>query len=149
MKTITIYQPQASLIAGKHKRYETRFWATKHRGLIVIHAAKKDPLFITTEGLDDEVVKLITKKVGGFDHLPLGAIVAMADLVDVIPTEKLLQDPKFYNTDEILFGDYRPHRYAWELENIKRLREPIQQKGQQGLWNWDCPYVLANILEGV
>lgn len=41
MKALTIYQPYADLIALSAKRYETRSWATNHRGPTAIHAGAK------------------------------------------------------------------------------------------------------------
>lgn len=38
---------------------------------------------------------------------------------------------------ELLFGDWAPGRYAWELANVKLLSKPIRAKGKQGLWNWE------------
>lgn len=38
---------------------------------------------------------------------------------------------------ELLFGDWTPGRYAWELTDVKLLQKPIRTKGVQGLWNWD------------
>lgn len=32
MKALSIYQPHASLIVDKHKRFETRSWCVKYRG---------------------------------------------------------------------------------------------------------------------
>lgn len=43
-----------------------------------------------------------------------------------VPTEK-----------EMLFGDWTPGRYAWELANIQMLSKPIPVKGKQRLWNWE------------
>lgn len=39
--------------------------------------------------------------------------------------------------NELLFGDWTPGRYAWELANVQMLTEPILAKGKQGLWNWE------------
>jgi len=41
MRALTIHQPWASLIAAGLKTIETRAWATKHRGQIVIHAGQQ------------------------------------------------------------------------------------------------------------
>jgi hypothetical protein len=41
VKAITLWQPWASLLACGAKQFETRSWATKFRGQIAIHAAKK------------------------------------------------------------------------------------------------------------
>jgi len=34
-------------------------------------------------------------------------------------------------------GDWTPGRYAWELQNVTFLSDPIPEKGKQGLWNFD------------
>ncbi|MFA5169832.1 MAG: ASCH domain-containing protein [Candidatus Paceibacterota bacterium] len=41
--------------------------------------------------------------------------------------------------NELSFGDYTPGRYAWILEDVKILDNPIPAKGQQGFWNFDLP----------
>ncbi len=39
-------------------------------------------------------------------------------------------------SQELPFGDYRPGRWAWLLEDIRPLDEPIPARGHQGLWEW-------------
>jgi hypothetical protein len=72
---------------------------------------------------------------------PLGAVVATAFLIDVIPiTEKAVTNLERFNPSELAFGDYTiPGRYAWILTNIKKLPEPIPAKGMQRLWEWQPP----------
>jgi len=36
---------------------------------------------------------------------------------------------------EILFGDWTPGRYVWEIANVNLLPEPIPARGKQGLFN--------------
>lgn len=103
MKTLTLYQPWASLKACDAKKYETRSWETKYRGPILIHAALKRPP--RQEDLDWEVFNAMTTALGrrygacrynwhlggtrmnpdgtdnGFD-IPLGSIIAIAELVE-------------------------------------------------------------------
>jgi len=51
----------------------------------------------------------------------------------IVPTEK-----------EMLFGDWTPGRYAWELKNVHRLVNPIPEKGMQRLWSFDVvPHMTA------
>lgn len=38
---------------------------------------------------------------------------------------------------ELLFGDWTPGRYAWELANVTMLTVPTPAFGAQGLWNWE------------
>lgn len=44
----------------------------------------------------------------------------------IVPTEQ-----------EMLFGDWTPGRYAWELTNVKMLPEPVPVKGKQRLWEFE------------
>ena len=65
-------------------------------------------------------------------HIPIGA--------ESLSTDKHASDfsDYFVPTDkEMLFGDWTPGRYAWELANVKLLEKPILAKGQQRLWNWE------------
>ena len=40
---------------------------------------------------------------------------------------------------ELAFGDFKPGRFAWVLEDVCRLVEPVPAKGRQGLWDWEGP----------
>lgn len=99
MKALTIRQPWASLIATGVKTIETRSWSTKHRGTIAIHAGAHRPAQLTTVGHDWCVAETF---LGGgaleLQHfadgvagapaaipLPLGAVLATAQLVDCVP----------------------------------------------------------------
>ena len=97
-----------------------------------------------------------------WDNIPLGCIIATAELAEIwrivhypgtnidvakhIPVGGELDVPKHHPdfhktiipTDlEMLYGDWTPGRYAWQIENVKMLPEPIPCKGQQGLWKWE------------
>ena len=37
---------------------------------------------------------------------------------------------------EYICGEYKEGRYAWILEDIKALEEPILSKGHLGIWNY-------------
>lgn len=39
-------------------------------------------------------------------------------------------------SDQRPYGDFRPGRFAWALDNVQRLEEPVPAKGAQGLWEW-------------
>lgn len=65
--------------------------------------------------------------------LPLGAVLCVAKLMDIVPTEAIrhhLAQP------ERAFGDYSSGRYAWEFQLVEVFAEPIPCKGAQGLWDW-------------
>ena len=104
MKFLTIRQPWASLIAVGAKTIETRPFSTTYRGPLAIHAGKAEPVagaagYPFHDGLGDlmwmlerpwteeeQVAQglLADGDLCGF-RLPLGAVVAVCDLIDVVP----------------------------------------------------------------
>lgn len=139
MKALSLWQPWASLVACGAKTFETRGWATKYRGPLVIHAAKRKvdpgdgwPLTATIKELPEMID-------GGLHALPLGAALCLVTLVHCSPAD----DPCLF--DDILcdghkdreraFGDFTPGRFAWHLRNVRPLRQPIPMKGEQGLFD--------------
>ncbi len=166
MKAITLTQPWATLVAIGAKRIETRSWKTDYRGPLAIHAAKGFPKFArdicmykpfvcalmehdyATGYVNSEIPMLLYPDE---KPLPLGEIVATCQLVRVAriqhPPEKIQgwrwdgPDGKQYefelSNDEIAFGNYSPGRYAWMLDDIQPLSDPIPAKGKLGLWEWN------------
>lgn len=150
MKTISLWQPWASLIAIGAKRFETRGRPTNVRGRIAIHAAKKWlPDFVGPRATDARFTAPLYR--AGIRDVPLGAIVATADLVacveiDAEPAEIDLVTPSGRLVETIVippaepersFGDYTPGRFAWVLRDVVRLARPVQMNGHQG-W-FDVP----------
>jgi activating signal cointegrator 1 len=137
IKIITLWQPWASLIAYGLKRYETRSWETNYRGRLAIHAAKRkmkpEDLLIweaaKTFVSEDFPDALALSKVKAED-LPLGAIVAFADLTDCLQMDAaLIEDCPLL---EDLCGDWKVNRFAWQLNGVCRVG-PYPYKGGQGL----------------
>lgn len=162
MKAITVWQPWASLIACGAKEFETRGWATSYRGPIAIHAAarKCDTKDIPASAIHDMVMALhpFTSKLAKttmylpLEILPRGCIIATAELVGChkivlhggrglpstapgwLETDRGIYEP---SERELLFGDWAPGRFAWELQNVKMLDTPIPANGKQRIWNWE------------
>lgn len=91
MRILSLWQPWASLIALGFKTIETRSWATKYRGLVAIHATIKLPMVWLpfkdrsfVEALEP-IVGLNEMGVPNIDRLPVGAILAVANLVECLP----------------------------------------------------------------
>lgn len=100
---------------------------------------------------------------------PRGVIVAVCDLVDVapmidletgepdelhgispnllvFPDGRLVVSHHFQVpvrdvdvTAQRAYGDFAPGRYAWVLDSVFALDEPVPAKGRQGLWEWEPP----------
>lgn len=139
MKVLTIRQPWASLIALGEKHIETRSWKTKYRGPLLIHAGKS----INKESCMYEPIKSVFEKHGyNYENLPIGMIIAKCELA---ACQKIIENDGIcgitdghllINGNEYLFGDYTPDRYAWILDNIEMLKEPIPAKGKLSLWEY-------------
>lgn len=157
MKTLSISQPYATLIAVGAKKIETRSWYTLYRGPLAIHAAKGFPKWarsICGEPRFHEALWRAGYELGvqSSDCLPVGAIVATCRLVDC---KRIVTNAHMFNVTgassayrasnelappgqpELSFGDYAHGRYAWMLEDVVRMLEPIPAKGALGLWEWD------------
>ncbi len=137
MKTISLYQPWASLVVLGHKTWETRSWSTSYRGRLAIHASKK---FTQTQRelcLKWPFSKYITQNP---DTMPRGFVLGSVDLMDCIRTEGWMARHQLFETEhvqeEFRFGDYSPGRFAWELCNPIVFKEPIPAKGSLGIWEF-------------
>ena len=135
MKGLSLTQPWATLVALGAKRYETRSWATRYRGLIAIHASQGLPGYARevctgTPFLD----VLLGAGYGHVNELPRGAILAICRIARCVPVTVLDLEVDKLSDDEIDFGDYTPGRYAWQLTDLHRLAVPIPCKGALGLW---------------
>lgn len=159
MKALSLTQPWATLIAVHAKKIETRSWATQHRGLIAIHAAKGLGPVHGQRGLKEqcgvepfcsvlnEAIKLhqetywrgggFLKKMSEHPFMPLGAIVAVANIVECKSTNFFglqsgwVQD---LSRNERAFGDYSKNRYGWILGEVRALDSPIPCAGALSLW---------------
>lgn len=151
MKAISLWQPWASLVAVGAKRIETRHWSTNHRGPLAIHAAKKWTRELREQSLERPFREVLwpgveqPERLGYPDVLPLGAILAVAELYhcgEIVAFGELgrhrpvrgLLDPAALSAQEEAFGNYEAGRFAWGLEKVRRLAEPIPYRGAQGLF---------------
>lgn len=149
MKALTLWQPWASFVVAGLKVFETRPWATSHRGALVIHAAKREPGWVRGEFLRyrGQVMAHLLERLaedmgadrrdlaGFFRALPRGAVLGCVDVVAVWPTDEDL--PTIPWQDQRL-GDFGAGRFAWELENPRRLEAPVPWRGHQRLWSIDA-----------
>lgn len=129
---ITIYQPWASLIAYGFKEFETRHWQPprRHIGqLIAIHAGKQ---WGSNQQRWLTAYTRIFPEIGEMP-VPLGCIVAICRLVEVVPSELLIGT---VNPREKATGNFEPGRFGWRLEVVKRAEPPIDAQGKQGIWMW-------------
>ena len=126
MKVITIREPFATLIKDKVKIYETRSWKTNYRGEIYIHAAKA-----RSKASNVNTASTYLKSQENPEHIICKCLLKDCIYMDEDFINEVKKNKKEYNS-----GRYEIGRYAWQLEVIEVLKEPIYAKGQLGIWNF-------------
>ena len=158
MRGITLWQPGASAVAYEAKAYETRSWtppAALVGETIAIHAAKTAP---SEKALRDAIVRLARndthrewmlearliswwhdREIVPHDILVnhpgaahRGMIVATAVIAEVVDADSVWPGPA-----EVMVGNFARGRYAWRLEDVRRLHEPVEFTGGQGFFRVD------------
>jgi activating signal cointegrator 1 len=127
--TISLHQPYASLVVAGIKTIETRGWYTKHRGLMLIHAAKRRITKNTCPFLDLGAPEIHARKA----ELPFGAIIGVVEIADVVKSE----DAPLVWRDQNWCGDFRPGRFCWILTHARAFKAPIFTPGRQNFWSYD------------
>lgn len=156
MPAITLHQPWASLIACGEKRLESRSWPIAYRGQIAVHAAAKVPSYARAlMEKDPRFVEALDRHHLAHDprELPAGAVLAVAEIVGCHKVEavgcsrsrdeadswhvryRYVEELVPIEEQELVFGNIAPHRWVWELQNVRAI-EPVPAKGQQGIWTW-------------
>jgi activating signal cointegrator 1 len=144
MKTLTLTQPWATLVAIQEKSIETRSWWTSYRGPLAIHAAKGYPPGCRKLCLTEPFLTAL--KAAGLiqygvwhpsnNDLPLGAVVAVCRITDCVAVHGMAHT---LSAQERAFGDYTFGRFAWLLADVHPLPAPIPATGRLGLWDWTPP----------
>ena len=152
---LTLTQPYATLVVLGLKTIETRSWATKHRGPLLIHAGLGPGYFGSEAALWQcclsEPCRTALAKHGirNPGRLPRGAIIGRVELDDCWPTA----DDGYVVTvddgvmgfniwpavaaEELAFGDYTSGRQAWLFSEPRQFATPIPARGRPGLWKWE------------
>jgi activating signal cointegrator 1 len=134
IKALSLWQPWASLMAAGVKRHETRGWSTPYRGPLAIHAAKT----LDEAGAPEDLCIAVFGR-----HwraaMPLGAVVAIGDLRGCLPAAEVA--PRTTRADREA-GNFTPGRWAWRIDDVRPLAEPIALAGRQALFNWTPPAAL-------
>lgn len=139
MKTLSIKQPWASLIAHGLKDIENRSWRTKYRGKFLIHASAKAFMgrghSLTAEQLS--ICKENYKKgiLPNLLLLPASAIIGEVTLVDCV-----INHPSIWAEKGFLCDNGRGYKdiWNWVLENPILYDEPILNvKGKLSFWEFN------------
>lgn len=155
MKAISLWQPWASAITYGTKVHETRSWRPPLALVgqrLAIHAAKRKMPYDELSDLFYDIrtaarlkgwedVSDGTKLYGKlYQDLPHGAILGHARLEGVYSTNNEAYVSSLSPLDYAL-GNYAPDRWAWKLDDLVVLDEPLPYKGAQGLFEVPLYYV--------
>ena len=117
MRALTIRQPWASAIMHGGKDVENRTWATKHRGMLWIHAGLK------RDWGARQAERALRESRGWYYHpsdAPLGMVLGFVQLVDVV--------------EDSVSEWAEPGMKHWILADPFWLNTPEPMRGRQGLW---------------
>lgn len=121
---LSVRQPWAWAIVKGHKRIENRAWPTKHRGPLLIHAAKTYS--------DRSLARFADL---GFELAPgliQGAIIGSVTLTDCVRPCVARQNPELAP-----WVEDDDDAWAFLLENAVEFSHPILCGGYMGIWHID------------
>ncbi len=142
MKTISLLQPWASLVAFREKRIETRGWAASYRGPLLIHASKGWQRWQAEMTQEAPFWLLFNLGSTPKELLPWnarGVILCQVTLKDCLPVERVRDR---ISDRERAFGDFSDGRFAWIFDEwVTVFHPPIPAKGNRLLWDFDIERV--------
>lgn len=135
MKALTIQQPWAWTVVAGVKPIENRTWASKHRGVVAVHAGNR----LSERGLA-EVPRLVEKS--GYRGLmpetgdmAFGALIGTAFLVDTHDAMTGCCESPWAEEQYVEHGGrVRKQIVHWVLEDAVEFAMPIRCRGALGLW---------------
>lgn len=149
MKCLSLWQPWASLLVHGRKQVETRGWPIRHRGPLLVHAAKtwnRELRAICTQEPFKSVLESLSLGAAIDCGLPLGLIVGRVEVVNCFSTDTVvlgshLGEDRMHagrlviTPTEVAFGDYSSDRFAFLCKNPVAFATPITYRGAQGLFD--------------
>lgn len=145
LRALSIYRPYSPLIATGRKRFECRNNWTSHLGDLAIHASK------TCMPDNDPIWQLPEAQIG-----PGGAIIAVVSVVACLPIrDRQVTDIPMLDeisvlpngglcmhrwgdvlpiNDQIAVGRWKSGTYAYQLDAVRQLTEPVEVRGMPGIW---------------
>ncbi|GAA2780603.1 hypothetical protein [Kitasatospora aburaviensis] len=120
LPALTIRQPWLAAILAGDKQVENRSWPTRHRGPVVLHAARA----LARDGQTDPHVRAVLARPGA-PTLTTGALAATANITDCHRDTGCCRP----------WG--LPGLWHWTLTDVQALADPIPAAGRLGLWRLD------------
>jgi hypothetical protein len=138
VKALSVVQPWATLLMRGVKRFETRGWQTRHRGLLAIHASARIP-YGERELCRTEPCRRLLRDAGyeSWKQLPLGVILGTVELVRCVRVEDL--EPDSCSSTDRQWASFHPGRWAWEVIQPRPWAVPLPVRGSLGVFEVTLP----------
>lgn len=143
INALTVWQPWATLLTRKEKKYETRGWkpSLDTGDLLALHSAKKWDENSTLHKTNPEIrtaltlVERLPPDFGQVDQcMPRGRVLAVARFAGAFPTGDYRDT---ISDRERALGDWSDGRWAWGIKIEYIYGTPVPTRGNQGLWEWE------------
>ena len=142
IKTLSLWEPWATLVLLGHKRWETRSWpapAWLVNRRIAVHAADR----FDREAWECRIERVLQnhgiapREVAARAGRNRGCVLCTARLAACWKmTPALIAEQTGL---ELALGGWEAGRWAWELADVRPLDPPVVCAGNRGLWWWDAP----------
>lgn len=134
MKSISIRQPWASLIAAGIKNVENRTWAPRYRGDILIVSSRSRPA-LADIGRAEKICATIGARVP--DEYPLGVALCVVHFGGILHLDDIGNTVTDHPTITEIDGTWWDDGYTgWILEDVRQI-DPIPVVGRLGLYDVD------------
>lgn len=157
VKTISLWQPWASLWVHGRKRIETRSWP--FRGelpcVLAVHAAKRwgdDAFDICCDDHYRSCLEACGVRIDAAagprapsGNLPLGCV---AGLVRLTSCHEMAAPAEWYRSltdQERAFGNYDLGRFGWIADRFHPFAQPYPLRGMQGVFRWEAPAEVVEV----
>lgn len=135
---LTLSQPWASAVVRGIKLWETRSRPTDHRGPLFIHAAagiKKEDRYRFAHYLGN-MPPTYPQTQEYIYPLPMGAIIGIVRVLDCKPSEIVADQLQgAHDFQELIFGDYNPGRFAYQMTDFLEFATPVTYTGALPIWD--------------
>jgi hypothetical protein len=140
IKAVTIHEPYATLMRYGIKTVETRTWATRHRGPLLVCASKSRTVMNGKPEVVKAAIEAIQEVDAGFDPdkgFSSGHAVAIVDVVDCVTLDG---GPVEHREAELEFGNYDAGNVGWLTERMSSVdMAPFPVQGKQRLFDVEVP----------
>lgn len=152
IRALTVWQPWATLLCRKEKRWESRPWRPPDEAIgeeMAIHSARRWKSAQQHACKNDRAIRrglincerLPSNNTEADQMLPRGRVLCIMTLERVEPASYLRNNPGALSEPRVNvnLGDYSEGRFGWRFSVEYVYDTPPPVRGQQGIWKLTVP----------